>query len=170
MKSSRIILAILFSACYAVNVQSQGNYSVHFGPSFPISEFASDDLEDEDAGGATVGLNLGVKYSYPLTESGLGLFGGVDLNYNGLKKDVKDDVEELYGLMGITNADIKYYKYINVPITAGLNYTYQADEMIGVFANAGLALNFLKITNMELKASGETVTVAMDLASSVGFT
>jgi opacity protein-like surface antigen len=71
--------------------------------------------------------------------------------------------------MGINNADIKYYKYINVPITAGLNYSYQADDKIGVFANGGLALNFLKITDMELKANGQTVTLKMDLANHIGY-
>lgn len=38
--------------------QGQGNVTVHLGPSFPVSDFASDDLDNEDAGGAAVGLNL----------------------------------------------------------------------------------------------------------------
>jgi opacity protein-like surface antigen len=55
-----------------------------------------------------------------------------------------------------------------VPFTAGLIYTYQADDKIGVFANAGLAVNFLKITEMEVKANGQTVTTEMDVANSIG--
>lgn len=169
MKNLKIIAIVLLSVCFMTKIYSQGNVSVHFGPSIPISDFGSDDIDDEDAGGAAVGLNVGLQYIYPLSESGLGIFGGIDFNYNGLKKDVKDDVEELLESIGINNPDIKYYKYINVPITAGLNYTYQADEKIGVFANAGLALNFLKITDMELKANGQTVTTEMDLANNIGF-
>jgi opacity protein-like surface antigen len=71
--------------------------------------------------------------------------------------------------MGINNPDIKFYKHINVPITAGLNYTYQTDDKIGLSANAGLALNFFKITEMELKANGQTVKTEMDLANNIGF-
>jgi opacity protein-like surface antigen len=169
MKNFKIIVFTLLSLTLITKTYSQGNVSIHFGPSFPVSDFASDDIDDEDAGGAAVGLNVGLQYIYPLSESGLGLFCGIDMNYNGLKKDVKDDVEELYEAMGINNPDIKYYKYINIPLTAGLNYTYQADDKIGVFANAGLAVNFMKITDMELKANGQTVTTEMDLANSIGF-
>ena len=169
MKNLKIIVFTLLSFTLITKTYSQGNVSIHFGPSFPVSDFASDDIDDEDASGAGVGLNVGLQYIYPLSENGLGLFGGIDLNYNGLKSDVKDDVEELFESMGINNPDIKYYKFINIPITAGLNYTYQADEKIGVFANAGLALNFLKVTDMEIKANGQTVTQDIDLANSIGF-
>lgn len=169
MKTFKIIAFVFFTVLFATQTYSQGNFSIHFGPSIPVMEFASDDLEDEDAGGAAVGLNVGLQYVYPLSESGLGLFGGIDLNYNGLKKDVKDATEELYENMGINNPDIKFYKYINVPITAGLHYTYQADDKIGVFVNAGLAFNYLKITDMELESNGETATVEMDLANGFGF-
>lgn len=142
--------------------------SVHFGPSFPVSDFGSDNIFDEDAGGAAVGFNIGLKYTYPLNDKGLGLFGGIDFNYNGLKKDFKDDVEDLVeSLYG--NVDIKFSKYINIPVTAGLHYAYQADDKIGVFANAGLAINFLKMTNMELKADGQKSTQKMDLAYGIGF-
>lgn len=169
MKNLKIFAFVLLSIFLTVKTYSQGKVSIHFGPSFPISNFASDDLDDEDAGGAAVGLNVGLQYIYPLSESGLGIFGGIDFNYNGLKKDIKNDIEELYESMGINNADIKYYKYINVPVTAGLNYTYKADDKIGVFVNAGLALNFLKITDMEVKVNGQTVTTEMNLANSIGF-
>lgn len=169
MKNLKIIVFTLLTFTLITKTYSQGNVSIHFGPSFPVSDFASDDMDDEDAGGAGLGLNVGLQYIYPLSESGLGLFCGIDINYNGLKKDVKDDVEELYEAMGINNPDIKYNKYINIPLTAGLNYTYQADDKIGVFANAGLAVNFMKITDMELKGNGQTVTTEMDLANSIGF-
>lgn len=125
MKNLKIIVFTLLTFTLITKTYSQGNFSIHFGPSFSVSGFAYDDIDDEDAGGAGVGLNVGLQYIYPLSESGLGLFCGIDINYNGLKKDVKDDVEELYEAIGINNSDIKYYKYINSPLTAGLNYTYQ---------------------------------------------
>jgi opacity protein-like surface antigen len=168
MKILKVFAFVLLSVCLISKSYSQGSFSFHFGPSLPISEFGFDDIEDEDAGAAAVGLNIGLKYIYPLSENGLGIFGGIDFNYNGLQKDYKDDVEEFYEFIGIYDADIKFYKYINLPITAGLDYSYQADDKIGVFANAGLALNFLKITDMELKSNGQTVTSDMDLANSIG--
>ena len=66
------------------NVYSQGNFSIHFGPLLPLSSFADDNLDDDEAGGAGIGFGLGVHYVYSLSESGLGLFGGIDFNYNGL--------------------------------------------------------------------------------------
>lgn len=169
MKKIKVIAFVLFSVLLSVNSYSQGKVLFHFGTSIPVSDFGSDDVDDEDAGGAAIGLNVGLQYVYPLSESGIGLFGGLDFHYNGLKQGVKDDVERFYKSMGINNPDIKYYKYINVPITAGLNYTYKVDEKIGAFANAGIALNFLKITDMELKVNGQSVTTEVDLANNVGF-
>ena len=147
---------------------SQGNILIHVGPSFPISDFASDDFDDKYAGGAAGGINIGFQYLYPLKESGFSLFGGIDFNYNGLKKDVRNEMKRAYKSLGLNNSDIKFSKYINIPITAGLNYAFVADDEIGVFANVGLALNFLKITDMESKAYGQTVTNEMDLASRFG--
>ncbi len=168
MKNLKIIGFVLLSCFLITKTYSQGNVSIHFGPSFPVLDFASNEVS-EYGGGAAVGLNIGLQYIYPLSESGLGLFGGIDFNYNGLKKDIKDDVKELYESLGIYSNDYKFFKYINVPITAGLNYTYQADDKIGVFANAGLALNFLKITDMEIVVDGQTVTAEVDLANNIGF-
>lgn len=169
MNNLKIIAFLLLSIFFTTQTFAQGNLTIHFGPSFPVMDFASDDVDNENAGGAAVGFNVGLQYVYPLSESGLGLFGGIDFNYNGLKKDAKDAAEEYYESLGINNADVKYSSYINVPLTAGLHYAYQADDKIGVFANAGLALNFLKMTDMELKANGQTVTTEMDLANSLGF-
>lgn len=168
MNHFKIIVCILLSLCLTSKIYSQDGFSVHLGPSFPLSAFASDDIDNDNAGGAAVGLNLGVKYVYPLTTSGLGIFGGIDFNYNGLKKDIKDDIEAAYESLGIANPDVKYYKYMNIPVTAGLNYAFQPEDKIGVFANAGLALNFMKITDMELKALGQTITTEMDLTTALG--
>jgi len=169
MKNFKFIALLLLSICFTAKTYSQGYVSIHFGPSSPVSDFASDDIDDENAGGAAVGINLGLQYIYPLSESGLGIFGGIDFNYNGLKKDVKDDIEEIYEKMGIHNANYKFLKYLNIPITTGLNYTYQTDDKIGVFANAGLALDFMKITDMEIEYSSYKLIQKMDLTNCIGF-
>jgi opacity protein-like surface antigen len=168
MRNFKIFAFVCFSILYTAKSYSQGNVSVHVGPNIPVSAFGSDDFSDADAGGAAVGLNLGLQYIYPLTTNGLGIFGRVDFNYNTLQKDVKDYINDMYQFMGIFNPDVKFYKYINVPISAGLNYSYQADQKVGVFVNAGLALNFLKMTDMVVKVEGITVKTEMDLASNLG--
>lgn len=169
MKKLFVFAFLLLSMGLTSQLHAQAYWTVHFGPSFPMGKFASDDMSDEESGAAAVGVNVGLQYVYPLSETGFGLFGGLDFNYNGLKKGIKDDMEEYYEYLGIYNPEIKYYKYINVPLSGGLIYSYQADEKIGVFANAGLVLNFLKITDMEIKAEGETFTAEVDLASKLGF-
>ena len=58
MKNFKVIALVLFSVCFTANTYSQGNFSIHFGPAFPVSDFASDDLEDDGAGGAAVGILL----------------------------------------------------------------------------------------------------------------
>jgi hypothetical protein len=71
--------------------------------------------------------------------------------------------------LGIRNAAYKFYSYINIPVTVGLNYSYKADDRMGVFANAGMVWNFLKVTDMEIIVSGQTFTTEMALASNPGF-
>ena len=163
---SSLILIILFTMS---NIYSQGKFSVHVGPSFPVSEFANDDLDNEIAGGAAVGLGLGVKYNYPLGDDGIGLFGGLDFYYNSLKKDVKDDVEELYEFLGISNANYNYFKYINIPVSAGINYTYHANDKIALQGSAGLTLNFLKVTDFVIEVNNQEVTNEFGLSSNFGF-
>jgi len=80
MKNFKFIALLLLSICFTAKTYSQGYVSIHFGPSSPVSDFASDDIDDENAGGAAVGINLGLQYIYPLSESGLGIFGGIDFN------------------------------------------------------------------------------------------
>src|SRR5688572_12040620 len=112
-------IAVLF-LFLSFNSYSQGNLSVHFGPALPSGDFGDDDVYDDDSGLAGMGLNFGLKYVHPLSDNGLGLFGGIDLLFNPFSKDAKDDIEEEF----FDEADITFPKYINIPISAGLHYTY----------------------------------------------
>src|SRR5688572_21370785 len=107
MKNVKSYVFVLLTFSLTIEAYSQSSVNIHIGPSIPVSDFGSDDLDDEDAGGAAIGLNMGLQYVYQLSESGLGIFGGIDFNYNGLKKDVKEDTEDLYESLGVNNADIK---------------------------------------------------------------
>ena len=171
---SIVLLTVIVLCSFAqTEKQKDKQFSVHLGSSIPISDFGSNDI---DSGGtaAAVGLNVGLEYIYPLSETGLGILLRIDFSYNGLQKNIKDQIkdganEDASTLFQTNDIDIKYYKYINVPITAGLNYTFQVNDKMAVFANVKLALNFFKITNFEVEYDGVKVMSKYDLANNLGF-
>lgn len=158
--------AIVFAILLSMSVYAQNNCSFHVGAALPMGTFGSDNLNDDNAGGAGVGFNLGGKYLYKLNESGLGLFIGGDFNYNGLKSSVKDDVKNTFG----SGVDVTYYKYLNIPVTAGLHYTYEANSQISLFAEAGVGADFLKVTDMTAEANGQKMVMSFDLSTQFAYT
>lgn len=148
---------------------AQGGFNFHFGPSIPLSDFSNDDLDDEDAGGAGIGFTAGFEYLHSLNESGLGMFIGFDGSYNPLTKSIRDDIEKLYKDMGLSNAEITFWRYINLPLSAGLSYTIQSSGNATAFFRGGLVANFLKTTNFEVKVDGEEIITEFDWGSSIGF-
>ena len=171
---SIVLLTVIVHCSFAqTEKQKDKRFSVHLGSSIPISDFGSDNLDNAASGFAAPGLNVGLEYIYPLSETGLDILLGIDFGYNGFKKEAKD---KLKGVLvsnilpeNINDVDIKYYKYINVPITAGLSYTFKVDDEMAVFANARLALNFLKITDFEVEYAGAKEISKHDLANNLGF-
>jgi len=158
--------AIVFAILLSMNAYSQNNCSFHVGAALPMGTFGSDSQNDDNAGGAGVGFNLGGKYLYKLNESGLGLFIGGDFNFNGLKSSVKDDVKNTFG----SGVDVTYYKYLNIPVTAGLNYTYEANSLISLFAEAGVGADFLKVTDLTVEANGQKLEMSFDLSTQFAYT
>jgi len=160
------VLLVLFAF---IESYSQSSFNIHLGPSIPLLDYSSENIDNEDAGGAGIGINFGLQYTYQLTESGLGLFAGLDFNYNGLKKDVKDDLEKIFEDLVVTNIYFTHYKYFNIPVSAGLKYKYDADDKIALIGNAGLTINFLKVSDFIIKVDGLKITSEFDLANSIGF-
>lgn len=160
------ILFLLFSTSVAV---AQNDFGIHVGIASPLSDFGSQDINNEKAGGAGTGFNFGLKYTYELSDNGLGLFAGIDFNNNGLTKGYKSDIEKAFEDIGLLGADYTYFKYSNIPISVGLCYTYEANEKVSLFGNAGLSLNLLKVSDFVVEGSGLKVTTEFDLASSIGF-
>ena len=69
----------------------------------------------------------------------------------------------------LLNADYTFFKYYSIPISAGLNYTYEANEKVDLFANAGVTFNLFKMSDFVIEADGFIITTEVDLASSIGF-
>jgi opacity protein-like surface antigen len=156
---TKLFLTIIVALAMAMPLSSfsqSGSFSMHVGPGFPIGDFGDDDLDDEDSGLAGVGFDLGGKYVYQLNSSGLGLFVGADLMFNGFKSDVKDDLEDG------SDGDITFPNYINVPVLAGLNYTFEANSQISLFGEFGLGADLLKFTNEVIEGDDGDLEVVFD--------
>ncbi|HSV77500.1 MAG TPA: outer membrane beta-barrel protein [Bacteroidales bacterium] len=148
---------------------SQGSFSVHVGTAIPGSDFGSDDILDPNAFGAALGVSIGAKHFLPFFVEGLEFFYGFDLNYHGLQNDVKEEFEREIVIMTGVRPDIKYHRFMNIPITAGFKHTNQLNDRIGLFANVGLAWNFLNITNLEATILGQSMTMEFDPTNNFGF-
>jgi hypothetical protein len=151
MKTSFFLIVCL---TLSLNIFAQQGLSIHIGPSFPGTDFGSMDLERDNAGGASPGFIIGGKYFFHSSIENVSLFLGIDYAYNGLKSSVKDDFKKLFG----SGTDIKYFKHINIPLMAGVNLKFNAGEKIAVIFNAGIGVDFLKITKLHVEGNGEEIT------------
>ena len=159
-------------ACIALFVPthsfSQGTFSGHLGLAIPSSSFADYNINNSDKiGAAALGLNLGIKYDYPLLENGIGLFGELNLNYNGLQKGFRRE----YDKGNATN--ISYPQYLNIPISGGLSYTYSISDKVTLFSKGGLVFNFLKKTDFHNGADAtykSDPTYKFDMSTHLGYT
>lgn len=162
---SVIILAVLF---FNSNAFAQNSFNIHGGFVMPTSDWGDDDLDDEDSGLQGTGFNLGVEGIIPLTDKGLGLFFGGDFNMTTFQKDVKDEIEE-----DLEDVDFTYPKAFVIPISAGLHYSFQPNDKIGLYGKGGIALSFLKMTKLQAEYSDSyygnySYTETYDMASSFG--
>ena len=165
-------LVLYFTAFVTVlllagNTYSQNYLSLHGGAAFPLGAFASDDMDSEDAGGADMGFCVGGDYTFNVYK-GLGVFLGAELNYNGLKKSVRDEYEDSYWSY-FMNPDITFYRYINIPLMIGVDYTLKANDLISFYGDLGVGLDLLKITNMTIEETGMKMTTEFDMANQFAY-
>ncbi len=169
MKNNNLIKTIFFTFLLIIsaNVFSQSTFSFHFGGAFPMGNFGSDDFDSKHTSGAGTGFNVGMQFNYQLNENGLGLFGEANFNYNGLQSDYKDDLDNYFDIP--SSADITYYKFLNFPISAGLSYTFAANDKVSLLCNAGLAVNFCKTTDFVAEYNDNKGKISADMMTSFGF-
>lgn len=151
----------------SLNSFSQGNFQLHAGTAIPISDFGNKELSDDYAGGAAPGINLGIQYLAPLSRArDLFFFAGFDLNFNGLNKDTKKDIEDSFSLL---NAEIKHSKYYNIPLSGGVLFKHYMRNHMAIYAQGGLTINFFKYTNFVATINDEEFIVKYDIDNKVGF-
>lgn len=146
----KLLCLMLLVLCF-FSLNAQHTYEFHMGLSSPSGDFADDDVNNAISNGsgcAASGINLGLKYFAPTKSKGLSMFIGVDFLYNGLTSDFKDFAKE-----EMLDGDVTYPKYINVPVLVGLNQSFELTNELQLFGEAGLGLNFFKITNLSMSGS-----------------
>ena len=168
-RSFILVLAFVSISLYS---KAQGKFDLHVGGSFPMGDFKSKD--SETGGGASSGLNIGLKYLYPVSScDGLSITGGIDWHYNGINQSIKDDLRALVTSAGYTNLSLDYFSYINVPVLVGLNYQIPVNKTFGIFGDAGLGINYSKVTDLNMRFSFQgtnaTVTETFDPSIKMAF-
>jgi hypothetical protein len=116
---------------------AQGGLELHGGLAIP-----SGDLGDKNYLGAGTGLNLGLNYIKPLQSvENLNIQIGCNLFYNGVSKDVKD------GYSSYLSSTMP--KSIIIPVTGGVNYTYNLGNNLAILGEIGLGFDVAFRTKLE---------------------
>jgi len=161
MKYLRSILFILIFLLFAGRgLFAQGRFSFGAGGAFPTGNFASSDVTNSEAGGASAGIAVILRYSWSFSDNGLGLFGGVDLYHNTLSVDVRNILRQEFLAAGIANADYRFYSYFNIPVTTGLMFTQRINQKLIVLANLGVAGDIMKTSDLIVKVNKDEVARA----------
>lgn len=139
---------------------AQTNVYLNLGGAIPTGDFADGDesgfalvSEDFTEGGAGMGFTAGLKFKFNTGLKGFGVILSLDAIYNGLNSDVKDwfeDVENDWEA-DFNDFTMKTPKYLNAPLMVGANYTYDINQKLGIYGEAGLGANFRYITKLELE-------------------
>ena len=141
---------------------SQNEFSVHAGPAIPTSDFANDDVNRDDTGGAALGFDVGIDFKHTLSSKGIFLFASADYMNNGLTSKAKNEFND-----GVS--DITFLKYTNIPIIAGLGLELRTSKSVHTFASIGAGVNFLNISDMVFKRNGLSATTFFDQSNELAY-
>ena len=143
-------------------VMAQTTFTLKLGGAFPMGDFADAKVTNTEPqrwglftkhteGGAGTGFNLGVEWKFAIPSvKGLGVALSFDGFYNGLNEDLNDMFEDMLDEMDDEFDDYSMTtpSYINVPVMVGVNYKYDINNMVGLYAAAGMGLNMRFVTPM----------------------
>ena len=160
MKKLARIFALVAMMVIGGQAMAQTNGALYLGASFPMKDFAKYDGLDEFAlqkvnatqAGAAIGFNAGLKWYFNVGVKGLGVMLSLDGFYNGPNSDLKADYRNGQWGGQYVSGSFSYNatpKYINVPAMLGLNYLYNINPQLGIYAEAGVGGNMRFITEME---------------------
>lgn len=109
------LLVTTLLVCFVVTAQQSrlpkklNSLSFNIGPSFPISDFASNNSGNENAGYAKTGINVDLNYDHLFSKN-------VGISINGLYGSHKMDQKIITDFMEmeISGADISHYQYVGL--------------------------------------------------------
>lgn len=164
-KSLFLFMGLFLINVLTLNAQSENEFQ--FGLALPQGDFADDDYENaiyKGSGVASTGLYLGYKLLLPISDSDL-LYGTfkAGIIYNDLQKDFKDEIEESFDDNDYDLNEIKFTKYLNIPIMGGLHIQSDFDGDFQIFGEGGIGFNILKLTkeyiNYEIESNNNTIEI-----------
>lgn len=140
------MLLITSTGCFA-----QQGFSLHAGASIPTGDFGDDGNNNDNGGGASLGFNIGAEYRYKHRKGPFFTFASIDYLNNGLTSKIKN-------AMSYDGVDITYPRFTNLPIIGGLGLELNTSKAAHLFFSAGIGVNYFSMTDMVLKANGQTAT------------
>jgi hypothetical protein len=140
------LIAILIMLAFCSEASAQSHYQVHAGTAFPVGDFYLDNYED-----VAVGVAAGAQYLYSIQQTGISLLVSADFFYNTLKKEYREEITRVVDFSNPENVNIKFYKYYNIPVLAGINYTLNASKPFAFMAEAGFGIDFLEMNDMTVE-------------------
>lgn len=154
MKKIVIAISILMMSisCGEIFAQKDG-FSLHLSGVFPNGDFGDVGYTSTSitsiGGAASTGFGLGVKYQHSISlVKNLRAMFEADIMYNPLQGEMKDAIKEYilpYDLQ-VLSSSVSISKYLNIPLMAGLNYSFDLAEKIKLYGELGVGLNVRLIT------------------------
>lgn len=160
-----IILSVLLLMSMLSRAESQSRYRTHLGSSIPLSNFGIYGINYVMAD-PILGINVGGFYSYGFSSNDFGFFAGIDFMYNGIDKVYKETVEEWSDFLDTSQP--KYHAYYNIPFSTGLIYDFIHSDNLMLTCNAGLTINFLHVSDLDIGRYKYSSDNAMSFGGKIG--
>ena len=151
----KVFLVLAIAGMMASVASAQSNFTLKLGGAFPNGDFADGDANRWGLvgrypdGGAGTGINIGGEWGFKVSgmEHLTGVFS-IDVFYNGLNEDLRDDVDDERDRLDDNYDDYSMStpKYFNVPIMVGLNYARAISQQYAIYGQAAVGVNARYIT------------------------
>jgi hypothetical protein len=146
------------------------DFSVNAGILIPTGKYASSDMDDPESGRASTGFGFGLEKVKPVNDLGLGAIFGIGIYVNGVSNSARDQIlADIRERSGISDPDIIWPKYINIPASVGFCFEQGVNELMSVTMNIGLILNLFKLTDFYVNDEVQEYMLSAGVGGRAGF-